>query len=269
MNGLVSPGGNGERERLRRWRLVLGKAAEETIEAAFDRAQQGVGLPGASMLEGPRLLGGDDTAMDRALEALYDAPRSAGLGGSSPNIARWLGDIRTYFPSSVVRIMQEDALQRLKLQQMLLEPELLQSVDADVHLVANILSLSKVMPARTRDTARQVVRKVVDDLQRRLGGELIQAVRGSLHRASRTSRPKQGEVDWDRTIRANLRHYQAEAGTIIPERLVGFRRKKTCPPRRRAVRRSERLDGRLRRLFRHLRRGAGQPAQCQHAHGGV
>ena len=60
--------------------------------------------------------------MDRVLEALYDSDRSGGLGSSSPNVSRWLGDIRTYFPSSSVRIMQQDALQKLNLTQMLLEP---------------------------------------------------------------------------------------------------------------------------------------------------
>ena len=38
--------------------------------------------------------------MDKVLEALYDNERSGGLGKSSPNVARWLGDIRTYFPAA-------------------------------------------------------------------------------------------------------------------------------------------------------------------------
>lgn len=61
-----------------------------------------------------------DLAMDGALQALYESERTAGLGASSPNVARWLGDIRTYFPSSVVHVMQKDALERLGLRQMLL-----------------------------------------------------------------------------------------------------------------------------------------------------
>src|SRR6476620_2202563 len=124
-----------EKERLRRWRLVLGKSAED-------------GLSGNSA--GDRLaLSSRDLGMDNVLEALYDTDRSAGLGSSSPNVTRWLGDIRTYFPSSTVRVMQQDALHRLNLTQMLLEPEILESVDADVHLVATLLSLSRVIPSKT------------------------------------------------------------------------------------------------------------------------
>lgn len=193
-----------EQERLRRWRLVLGKDADS----------------------GAIALSWGDRGMDQVLEALYDSERSAGLGASSPNVARWLGDIRTYFPSSSVRVMQQDALQRLNLKQMLLQPEMLEQVDADVHLVASLLSLSKVIPEKTKDTARQVVRKVVDELERKLGNALLQAVRGSLNRATRTNRPRANEINWDRTIRLNLKNYTPEQGTIIVERLVGHGHKR-------------------------------------------
>jgi len=190
-----------EQERLRRWRLILGEAADETIGFT---------------------LAGEALGMDRALGALYDSDRSAGLGSSAPNVARWLGDIRTYFPTTTVQLLQRDALERLKLRQMLLEPELLETVEPDVHLVANLLSLSRVIPTKTRDTARRVVRKVVDDLEKRLRNPLTQAVRGSLNRAQRTRRPRPGEIDWHRTIRANLKNYIAEKNTVVAERLVGY-----------------------------------------------
>lgn len=190
--------------RLRRWRLVLGG----------DEAD-GTGYT----------LQSEDLQMDRALEQLYDARRSAGLSASAPTVARWLGDIRNYFPSSVVRVMQQDALDRLGLQQMLLQPEMLAAVEPDVHLVATLLSLNRIMPEKTKDTARQVVRKVVEELQRRLETPMRQAVTGSLNRAMRNRRPRHREIDWNRTIRANLRHYQPNLKTIVPETRIGFGRK--------------------------------------------
>lgn len=194
-------------ERLARWRLLLGRQAEDELDPKLTREQLG---------------------MDRTLEALYDSERSSGLGASSPNVARWLGDIRTYFPSSVVKLMQQDALERLNLRQMLLEPELLGQVEPDVHLVASLLSLSGVIPARTKQTARQVVRKVVDDLEKRLRQPTQQAVRGALQRAQRTSRPRPHEIDWDRTIRKNLRHYSPAHRSVIAERLVGYARRRSA-----------------------------------------
>jgi Mg-chelatase subunit ChlD len=195
-----------EGERLRRWRLILGGAEDGT---------------GCS-------LSGTDITIDRALGALYDGERKAGLGSSAPNVARWLGDIRTYFPSSVVRMLQQDALERLNLRQMLLQPELLESAEPDVHLVANLLALSGVMPEKTKATAWLVVRKVVDELERKLANPLRQAVNGALNRAQRNRRPRHHEIDWPRTIRANLKHYQPDYHTIIPETRIGFGHKRAA-----------------------------------------
>ncbi len=193
-------------ERQRRWRLLLGGHAADGI---------GCSLTGA------------DLAMDNALSALYDSEREAGLGGSAPKVARWLGDIRTYFPSSIVRVMQQDAMERLNLRQMLLEPEMLQAVEPDVHLVATLVSLASVMPNKTKDTARLVVRKVVEELDRKLANPLRQAITGSLNRAARNRRPRHNEIDWHRTIRANLKHYQPEYKTIVPETRIGYGRKRS------------------------------------------
>ncbi len=193
-------------ERQRRWRLILGGGDADGI---------GMGLQG------------HDLAMDQALASLYDAERSAGLGSSAPKVARWLGDIRTYFPSSVVRVMQQDAFERLNLRQMLLEPEMLAAVDADVHLVSNLIALGSVMPERTKATARLVVAHVVQDLQRKLANPMRQAVMGSLNRSIRNRRPRHNEIDWNRTIRANLKHYQPDYRTIVPEIRIGYGRKRS------------------------------------------
>ncbi|MBC6450518.1 VWA domain-containing protein [Actinokineospora xionganensis] len=196
-------------ERLRRWRLVLGGDEDGT----------GVGL------------NAEDSKIDGVLAALYQpepesgTPRSGGLAASAPRVARWLGDIRAYFPSSIVQVMQRDAVHRLGLKRLLLEPELLSAVEPDVHLVGTLLSLNSVMPERTKQTARDVVRKVVDDLESRLGEPTRAAVRGALDRAARSARPRHADINWGRTVHANLRNYSPELRTVVPERLVGYGRR--------------------------------------------
>ncbi|MFE3399801.1 vWA domain-containing protein [Streptomyces anulatus] len=235
-------------ERLRRWRMVLGADSADSTGCT---------------------LKGQDAAMDGALNALYGGGagkkpgggrgaggRSAGLGASAPSVARWLGDIRTYFPSSVVQVMQRDAIDRLGLAALLLEPEMLEAVEADVHLVGTLLSLNKAMPETTKETARAVVRKVVEDLEKRLESRTRATLTGALDRSARINRPRHRDIDWNRTIRANLKNYlpvpgpagpagvgeaagaggagapggaggagRAEGrGTIVPERLIGYGR---------------------------------------------
>ena len=175
----------------------------------------------------------EDRAVDAALAALYDqgrqagrdGRRSAGLGASAPSVARWLGDIRTYFPTSVVQVMQRDAMERLNLRRLLLEPEMLESIQPDVHLVGTLLSLNRIMPEATKATARHVVSAVVAEVERRIANRTKAAVSGALNRAARTRRPKLRDIDWNRTIAANLSRYLPEYRTVVPERLVGYGRR--------------------------------------------
>lgn len=204
-----------DNERLRRWRLILGgNEADGT---------------GAS-------LSSRDSQIDKCLASLYEGEpnraqsgkRSGGLGGSSPSVARWLGDIRSFFPTSVVRVMQQDAMDRLGLRQLLLEPEMLETVEPDVHLVADLLAMSGIMPAKTKETARVVVRRCVEEIEKKLATPLRQAIIGALNRSVRNRRPKHREIDWNRTIRANLKHYQPQYKTVVPETRIGFGRKRSA-----------------------------------------
>jgi Mg-chelatase subunit ChlD len=208
-----------EAERLRRWRLLLGAPATDGL---------GYGPAGSG-------LSSTDQGIDAALAALYDADpdhhpqrggqRTGGLGASAPTVARWLGDIRSYFPSTVVQVMQRDAIDRLGLRRLLLEKEMLESVEPDVHLVGTLLSLNHLMPETTKATARHVVAKVVAEVEKRIAQRTRAAISGALNRAARTSRPKPRDIDWNRTIGANLSHYLPEHRTVVPERLVGYGRR--------------------------------------------
>ncbi len=201
-----------ERDRLTRWRLVLGGEDADGVR----------GLDGEAVG-----LSADDQARDRALRELYDGDRKGGMGRSSPRVARWLGDIRTYFPSTVVQVMQSDAMDRLGLRHLLLEPEMLEAVEPDMSMVTTLIGLGGALPAESRESARQVVRTVTSQLEERLAAKTREAVTGALDRSARTRRPRAGDIDWNRTIAANLRHYLPEHRTVVPERLVGFGRRTT------------------------------------------
>ena len=133
----------------RRWRLVLGADSEESNN-----------------------LSDADRRLSYALTALYGGEElrkgRGSLSRSAPKVSKWLGDIREFFPSSVVQVVQRDAFERLGLKEMLMEPEFLSAIEADVHLVADLVSLRSVMPDKTIETARQVINKVVAELMARL-----------------------------------------------------------------------------------------------------
>ncbi len=208
--------------RVQRWRLVLGQRVDEKT-----RAMSGAG-------GGSGELSREMHDIDGALGAIYDQEppgeagqkRGAGLGGSAPRLAAWLGDIRKYFPQDVVVVIQQDAIERKGLRQLLFEPELLAQVTPSVELVGTLLSLKGMLPDKTRETARQVVSAVVEEIKKRLQGAIERAVRGALDRSRHQPIASLPNLDWKRTIEGNLKNYLPERRTLIPERFHFFARQR-------------------------------------------
>ena len=194
-----------EEEYLKRWRLILG-----------GNEADGTGIT----------LTQEEQRIDQSLEAVYNSDRRGGLGSSAPKVSRWLGDIREFFPQTVVQVIQRDAIKRLNITSLLTEKEMLETVVPDVHLVATLMSLSRVIPEKNKEMARQVVRKVVDELLRKLSAPTQQAVTGALNRSARRRNPRYNEIDWKTTITKNLKNYQPEYKTIIREVRIGYGKKR-------------------------------------------
>lgn len=219
MSGIPEP------NQISRWRLILGQSAEPQL-AGYS--------PGGSIQ-----LSEEEMIMDRALAAIYDntdggaeagsasaGQRAAGQGKSAPRLAQWLGDVRSFFPEDVVSIIQNDAMERKGWKQLLFEPEVLATVKPDIQLVGTLLSLKGKIPEKTKDTARLLVKAVVDELVQRLQDDIRRAVTGALNRRQHTPLPSLSGIDWKRTIQRNLKNYDADRKQIIPERFYYFDRAK-------------------------------------------
>ncbi|OME95098.1 MULTISPECIES: VWA domain-containing protein [Paenibacillus] len=212
-----------EPNQISRWRLILGQSAEPQL-AGYS--------PGGSIQ-----LSEEEMIMDRALAAIYDntdggaeagsaaaGQRAAGQGKSAPRLAQWLGDVRSFFPEDVVSIIQNDAMERKGWKQLLFEPEVLATVKPDIQLVGTLLSLKGKIPEKTKDTARLLVKAVVDELVQRLQEDIRRAVTGALNRRQHTPLPSLSGIDWKRTIQRNLKNYDAVRKQIVPERFYYFDR---------------------------------------------
>jgi hypothetical protein len=211
-----------DKTKVTRWRLILGQHAQESL----------------SKMAGPGgcELSGEQAGMDEALAAIYDesagegtdsgrrGKRSAGLGPSAPNLAKWLGDIRTYFKEDVVTVIQNDAIEKKGLTQLLFEPEMLKNVEPNPQLVGTLMALKGRIPERTKETARIVVRAVVEKIKRLLEQKIRQAVMGALNRNEHSPLPHAPSIDWKWTIGRNLKNYQPSLGTIVPEKVYFFSR---------------------------------------------
>ncbi|WP_018121851.1 VWA domain-containing protein [Wohlfahrtiimonas chitiniclastica] len=196
--------------QLRRWRLILGDNAS-TLEAAP--------------------LSDSEQIMDQALGLIYEgngqddsSARSAGRGASSPKLAKWLVDVRNHFPKDVVSVIQADAIERKGLTQLLLEPESLQNVTPDINMVSNLLALKDAIPEKSKDSARALIKAVVDQIMKKMETDLRRAVTGVVNKKAHTPIANFSSTDWKRTIERNLKNYDVATKRLIPERFFFFER---------------------------------------------
>jgi hypothetical protein len=213
-------------QNLARWRLILGKSAEEKLQ------QMGGG-------GGRSILSGEQSELDEALEAIYsgdeierdewEAPIEGRVHGgvkgrTFPRVAKWLDQIRTFFPKDVVVLLQKDAIERRGLKQLLFEPEILANVEPSIDLAGTVLAMKNMVPEKAKEAARDLVRRVVEDVRKRLESQFVQAIRGALMRNRHSPFRSLDNLDWPRTIRRNLKNYNAELKTLIPEQISFFSR---------------------------------------------
>jgi Mg-chelatase subunit ChlD len=199
-----------DRRSLLRWRLALGPAIE--------KIDPGMALPMFSTAsEG--MAGGEVAAMDEALDFLYDPEPRAGSGPSKAYVPKWLARIREFFADDVVAMVQKDAIERKGLTQLLFEPETLPYLEPNVELVTTLMSCRGLVPDEAKEIARELVRKVVEELRRQLESEVRTAILGAVRRAEHSPLKVLRNMDWKRTIRSNLKGWDAENQRLLPERL--------------------------------------------------
>lgn len=199
-----------DRLALLRWRLALGAGAEQ-VSPQF--SMETLRSLAAGLDIDPSRLGD----LDEALAFVYEE-RRAGLGGSRPNIPRWLGALREFFRHDVIALVQKDAIEKKGLTQLLFEPETLPFLEKNVELVATLLSAKGLVPDQARETARAIVREVVEEVRKKLESEVRTAVLGAVRRDRTSPLRLARNIDWARTIKRNLRGWDGDRRRLVPER---------------------------------------------------
>ena len=201
-------------EQLTRWRLILGSETQEAF----------TGMGGGGLSQ-------DELLMDSALGAIYGGPGESfgggpggGKGPSSPLISKWLGDLRALFDPETVAVVQNDAIERKGLKQLLLEPELLDGLEPDLNMASTLLMLKDQIPKKSKESARRFIRKIVDEINKMLENDVRRAVTAALNRRAHAPLPSASALDFPYTIRRNLKNYNPALGAVIPERVWFFDR---------------------------------------------
>ena len=168
--------------------MILGDTSQETSDTELDES---------------------DGLKDQVLEYIFP------MDGSEPSkgrnkIRKWLKDMRTAFPKDGVAYLQKTAIDKFQIHQLLLEEEFLEHAEADVHLLAEILQMSALMDDEQKDRARQLVNRIVKEIEKKLRLPTVQLVKTGLRRQIHRRQQHQSDIHWHKTILANLKNYQKD-----------------------------------------------------------
>ena len=205
-----------DKDRIRRWRLILGEESQKQFEdmGGFEK----------------KLLSQEQVLMDQALAAIYNRERSfsggqgAGKGASRPHISRWLGDVRNLFDKELVKIIQTDAMERCGLKQLIFEPEILEQVEPDISLASTILILKDQVPKQSKDSVREFMKKIVEEINKLLADDIRRAVTSAVNKKQHSPIPSAAALDFKTTIRRGIKNYNKELKKIVPEHYYFFDR---------------------------------------------
>ena len=212
---------NDEQNRLLRWRMVLGKGAEnvlgDTLDEEWQRREQTLGfLYDREYGEGRNVRGAPgDGSGEGAGKGVDPDSRRGGLDASQLTVPEWINHVHELFPQKTIERIEKDALERYKLEEMVTNPDLLQRAQPSESLLKAILRTKHLMNQDVLALARQLIQKVVQRLMEELASDVQNAFTGSLNRQRRSFIKVAKNFDPKTTIRRNLTNFDPERGRLI------------------------------------------------------
>ena len=210
---LISETYDMDNEKLAKWRLLLGESVEDKLK---NMGGEGPGLSAEQRI------------MDEALTSIYDNTGDKfGYGKKSGStnanrMSKWLSDIREMFREDVVSIIQNDAIERKGLKDLLFEPEVFDKIQPNIELVGTLMNMRGMIPEKAKENARMLIHKVVEEIKKKLEHEIRQSVTGALNKRKHSPMPNIKSIDWKYTIGKNIKNFNTDLGKIIPNRFYFF-----------------------------------------------
>ncbi len=196
-----------------RWRLILGSYSEQELGGENG---DGDGTEGSSYREIDDLL---DFLYGREYDEERDVRQEGGNEASQMVIPEWIRKIRKIFPNEVVERLENDALDRYQLSEILTDKNVLESMKPNMNLLKNILSLKDRMKGEVVDTAKRIVRQVAEELQRQLENDIRRSFSGRINRNESSVFATSKNFDFKKTVRKNLKNYDENLKTVVPHRI--------------------------------------------------
>ncbi|MGN1458431.1 MAG: VWA domain-containing protein [Acutalibacteraceae bacterium] len=193
-----------DEENLNKWRLILGKDASNYIDFNGEFSDS---------------ISYQD--MEETLDFLYsmeygdDLLRNGGQGDSRLYTADWINKVRKMFPKKTVEILEKQALEHFNLTELLTDKEVLEKMEPNMDLLKTILEFKHLMKNDVVDSAKKLVRKIVDELIEKMNTDIRKSLLGKLNRNMPSKVKSMRNLDIKRTIHRNLKNYDIENNRIV------------------------------------------------------
>ncbi|MBQ6675879.1 MAG: VWA domain-containing protein [Ruminococcus sp.] len=189
-----------------RWRLVLGKPSSASLDFSGD-AKQLMGLG----------------EMEELLDYLYSHgdsddirhERSGGSGRSQLTAARWIQKVRELFPKKTAEVLEKQALEEFRLTELITDKQVLESLEPDMGLLSAILQLKHLMKGEVLEAAKQIARRVAEDIAKRLEQSIKRSALGRLDRNERSPVRTARNLDIKKTVSRNLKNFDPDRGELV------------------------------------------------------
>lgn len=204
-----------DRQTLARWRVVLGKTAQQhgitcDGQAEYERIDE---LVGFLFGEGEGASGGTKPG----------GGREGGLGGGHAlTVPQWVDAVTELFPHSAKEVLERELVRRRGIRELLDQPKLLEKVEANVELVKTLLTHKDLLNPKTRVLARKIIDQVIRQLKEKMQVQIEQAITGALRRDRHSPRKVFRNLDLKTTVRRNLKNFDVDSGKLLVERMYFF-----------------------------------------------
>jgi Mg-chelatase subunit ChlD len=196
-----------EDKRRLRWRLLLGESTEDllgSLSAEWQDRETAIGY----------LYDQENT--DRNIRK-DQQNRAGSLDPNSLTVPDWINAVHELFPQKTIERLEKDALERYHLEEMVTNPDLLARVQPSPTLLKAVLRTKHLMNQTVLGMARELVRKVVEQLMEKIARSVQSPFLGSINRQQRSYLKVAKNFDARTTVRRNLRNYNPDRQQLVIE----------------------------------------------------
>jgi Mg-chelatase subunit ChlD len=203
-------------QRQARWRLVMGAGYEQFCGGLSDEDARRDAMLG--------YLYNREYGAGRNVRLPGDRSGTGGLGESELTVPDWINQVHELFPQSTIERLERDALERYQLDEMVTNPEVLARAQPNPTLLKAVLRTKHLMNADVLQAAKNLVRKVVEELMKQMASDVRSAFQGAVDRRTRTTLRIAKNFDIRSTLRRNLKTYDPRHRRVVVETPIFYSR---------------------------------------------